>query len=77
MQSDNTTPREVLDTLTAQVRQTRAAYYAGMPGVTYEDMAASAARLLRMRGIIERMQGRPVTSKPTTGQIAHLLRGNL
>lgn len=75
MQSDNTTPKEVLDTLTGQLKQTRAAYYANMPGITYEDMAASAARLLRMRAVVEKMTGRPVKSDPTSKkQIAALLR---
>ena len=77
MQSNDSTTRELLDTLARHVRETRAAYYRGVPGVTYDDMAAAASRLLTMRGIVEAQSGRKVTSKPTKAQIAHMLRGNV
>lgn len=78
MRSDDTTSvLPVLETLTKHLKQTRAAYYAGMPGVTYDDMAQAARRLLVMRGHYERASGRRVTSAPTKGQVAHLLRGDL
>lgn len=75
MQNDTT--RQLLDTLAKHVKETKAAYYAGTPGVTYEDMVGAATRLLRMRGIVERADGRKVTSAPTKSQIAILLRGGL
>ena len=75
MKDDNTTPREVLDTLAAQLQRTKQAYYANMRGITYDDMSAAAARLLRMRAVVEKMTGRPVKSDPTSKkQIAALLR---
>lgn len=67
--------RLLLDTLAQQVRETRRAYMTGVPGVTYADMAAAAARLIEMRACFERASGRKVTSKPTPVQIATLLRG--
>jgi len=76
MQTNDTT-RQILDTLAKHLRETKAAYYANMPGVTYEDMSAAAARLLTMRGICEKASGRKVTSAPTKKQIAILLRGDL
>lgn len=68
------TTKAVLTTLENHVRQTRHAYTTGVPGVTYEDMAAAARRLLEMRAAFERASGRKVTSKPTKAQIAALLR---
>jgi hypothetical protein len=56
------------------MRQTRAAYQRGVPGVTYDDMRAAAERVLRMRVSVERASGRQVTTKVTTAAIAHLLR---
>ena len=78
MCSDNTTPRDVLDLLATQLQRTKQAYYANMPGITYDDMSASAARLLRMRAVVEKMTGRLVKSDPASKkQIAALLRGSL
>lgn len=74
--NDNTPMRLLLDTLAKQVRDTKAAYYSNVPGVTYDDMAAAAERLLRMRAMAERMSGRKVTSAPTKKQIAVMLRGD-
>lgn len=76
MQTDHTT-RLVLDTLDRHLRQTKAAYYAGMPGVTYDDMAAAAERLLRMRRAYEQASGRPVTTKVTKAAVSTLLRSGL
>jgi hypothetical protein len=67
----------VLEILTRHLKETRQAYYRGVAGVTYEDMRAAAARVLRMRAIYEHQTGRPVTSAPTPKQIAALLRQNL
>lgn len=64
----------LLTTLESQVRQTKAAYYSAVPGVTYDDMAAAARRLLEMRAVVERATGRKVTSKPTSLAVATLLR---
>lgn len=60
--------------LTEHLRQTKRAYYSGMTGVTYDDMAAAARRLLDARGNYERATGRKVTSKPTQAQVSNLLR---
>lgn len=62
----------LLATLLQHVRDTRAAYYRGVPGVTYETMADAAYRYLRMRAIVEGKTGRAAV--PTKGAIAHLLR---
>jgi hypothetical protein len=61
-------------TLERQAKQTKAAYYAGIPGVTYEDMSAAARRLLEMRVAIEKATGRPVRTKVTKASVATLLR---
>ncbi len=45
-----------------------------MPGVSYDDMAAAAKRLLDMRAAYERASGRPVRTKATPAAIASLLR---
>lgn len=77
MQNDSTPspdPRLVLSVLERHVKQTKDAYYRGVPGVTYEDMAASARRLLEMRAAYEKASGRRVTSKPTKVAISTLLR---
>lgn len=66
-----TQPSPVLQALLDQVRATRAAYYRGVDGVTYEDMAAAAERYLRMRNVLQGKAGNLVTK----GQIASLLRG--
>ena len=68
------TTKLLLQTLENQVRQTKAAYYSAVPGVTYDDMAAAARRLLEMRASYERASGRKVTSKVTSKAIATLLR---
>lgn len=68
------TTKLLLTTLENQVRQTKAAYYAAVPGVTYDDMADAARRLLDMRAAYERASGRKVTSKATKKAIATLLR---
>lgn len=68
------TTKLLLGTLENQVRQTRAAYYQSMPGVTYDDMAASARRLLTMRAAYEKASGRPVKTKVTKKAVANLLR---
>lgn len=68
------TDKLILQTLEDQVRETRRAYYANVPGVRYEDMAAAAKRLLTMRAAYERASGRRVTSEPTKEKIAILLR---
>lgn len=64
----------LLTTLENQVRQTKAAYYRNTPGITYDDMAAAARRLLEMRAAYEKASGRRVASKPTKKAIATLLR---
>lgn len=68
------TTKLLLQTLENQVRQTKAAYYSAVPGVTYDDMAAAAQRLIEMRACYERASGRKVTSKVTRKAIATLLR---
>jgi hypothetical protein len=68
------TTKLLLTTLENQVRQTKAAYYRNMPGVTYDDMAGAARRLLEMRVAYERASGRPVKTKVTKKAIATLLR---
>ncbi len=68
------TYRPYLDTLERHVKETKAAYYRNTPGVTYDDMAAAARRLLKMRASVERATGRPVTSTPTKAAIAAILR---
>jgi hypothetical protein len=67
----------LVNILTEHLRQTRKAYYASMPGVTYDDMRAAAVRVLEARANYERASGRKVTSKPTAGQVSTLLRINL
>ena len=68
------TTKLLLQTLENQVRQTKAAYYSAVPGVTYDDMAAAARRLLEMRASYERASGRKVTSKVTSESIVRLIR---
>lgn len=68
------TTRLLLTTLENQVRQTKAAYYRNTPGVTYDDMAAAARRLIEMRAAYEKASGRKVTSRATKKAIATLLR---
>lgn len=67
----------ILDTLKQHLDQTKRAYYAGMPGVTYADMTAAAERLLRMRASYEQATGRPVKTKITKGTIAAMLRSSI
>lgn len=69
----NPTPT-LLTVLEGQLRQWKLAYYAQMPGVTYDDMAAAARRLLEARAAYERATGRPVRTKVTAQAIANLLR---
>ena len=64
------------DTLLRHLRETRAACYAGMPGVTHDDMAA-ARRVLEMRRMLERTTGRAVMTTVSKEAIATLLRGSL
>lgn len=71
MHRDTTTL--LLNTLQDQVRQTRAAYYQGVPGVGYEDMAASARRYLSMLASVDKAAGRK-PKRVTSGAVAHLLR---
>lgn len=72
MNPDST--KSLLAILEQQVRDTKRAYNAGTPGVTYDDMAASARRLLEMRACVERATGRPVKTKITKLAIASVLR---
>jgi hypothetical protein len=77
MQANGTTASPtltILDTLTRHLKQTKQAYYANLPGVTYDDMAKAAERVLTFRALYERESGRKVTSQPTKKQIAALLR---
>jgi hypothetical protein len=71
MHSDSTTV--ILHTLKQQVIETRAAYYRGVTGITYEDMAAAARRYLTILASVDRAAGRKA-KKVTSGSIAHLLR---
>lgn len=65
----------LLPTLERHLKDTRSAYNNGMPGVTVEDMRASARRLLTMRRTFEKMSGKKVKSDPNSkAQIAALLR---
>lgn len=66
--------KDLLPILEAHLRQWKAAYYANTPGVTYDDMAAAARRLLEMRAAYERASGRPVKTRVTAKNIAALLR---
>lgn len=68
------TTKLLLEVLENQVRQTKRAYDDGVAGVTYDDMAASARRLLEMRVAYERASGRKVTTKVSKRSIASLLR---
>lgn len=70
---DDSTP-SVLHVLRQHVIDTRAAYYRGVPGITYEDMAAAARRYLTMMALANQAAGRP-TQPVTTGSVARLLRG--
>lgn len=69
--------QQTIKTLTDALKATKAAYYKGTPGVTYEDMRDAAARLLTFRGLYERATGRPVRSKATPKAVASLLRSSL
>lgn len=69
------TNRTMITILEGQLRQTRAAYYKNTPGITYDDMSASAKRVLEMRAAIERSTGRPVKTKVSKRAIAQLIRG--
>lgn len=64
----------LLPILETHLRQWKAAYYANTPGVTYDDMAAAARRLLEMRVAYERASGRTVKTKVTQATIASLIR---
>lgn len=72
MHPDST--KALIAILEQQVRDTKRAYNTGTPGVTYDDMAASARRLLEMKACIERATGRPVRTKVTSLAIASVLR---
>jgi hypothetical protein len=70
-------PEQILATLPIleqHLRQWKAAYYRHTPGVTYDDMATAARRLLEMRAAYERATGRPQRVKVTKKAIADLLR---
>lgn len=77
---DDSTPQPseqivtLLPILEQHLAQWKSAYYANMPGVTYEDMAAAARRLLEMRAAYERASGRPVRTRISKKAIAELLR---
>ena len=75
--ADVSTLKAMHDALMQHLRETRAAYYAGMPGVTHEDMANAARRVLEVRRMLERATGRPVTTKVTKEAVASLLRSGL
>jgi hypothetical protein len=60
--------------LEGQVRQMRAAYAKNTPGITYDDMAGAARRLLEMRIAIEKATGRPVRTTVSKKAVANLLR---
>ena len=64
----------MLPILESQLREWKSAYYRDMPGVTYDDMATAARRLLETRAAYERASGRPVKTKITSKDIAALLR---
>lgn len=68
------TTKLILQTLENQVRETKAAYYRSVPGITYDDMAAAARRLLEMRASFEKASGRKVRTKVTKAAIANMLR---
>jgi hypothetical protein len=65
------------DTLLRHLRDIRSAHYAGVPAVTYDDMASAARRVLEVRRLLERATGRTVTTKVTKAAVATLLRGEL
>jgi hypothetical protein len=64
----------LIATLERHLAITKRAYHLGQRGWSYEDCRQAAARLLVARGMWEEASGRPVVSKPTARQIAHLLR---
>src|SRR5688500_1321046 len=64
----------LLPVLERHLADTKRAYHNGMPGVTYEDMARAAERLLRVRQMYEEATGRPVRTQITKQAIASLLR---
>ena len=70
------TPQTIHDTLLRHLREIKADYYAGMPGVTHDDMAA-ARRVLEVRRMLERTTGRAVTTTVSKEAIATLLGGSL
>lgn len=64
----------LLPILETQLREWKAAYYRNTPGVTYEDMAGAARRLLEMRAAYERATNGTARTKVTGAAIAGLLR---
>lgn len=54
--------------------RTKGAYYAGVQGVTYDDMTQAASRLLSARQMYEQVSGRRVTSRVSRGAIVGLIR---
>jgi hypothetical protein len=64
----------LLPVLEDGLRTMKAAYYRNTPGVTYDDMARAAQRLLETRAAYEAASGRPVKTKVTGAAIAALLR---
>lgn len=70
-----TTQQALLGTLLQHVRDTRAAYYQGINGVTYEDMQAAANRYLRMQEAYAAAKEGRKPKNITKARIAYLLRG--
>lgn len=69
--------RQLHDLLLTHLRQIRAAYYDGMSGVEYADLAKAARRVLEVRVQIEQASGRRVTTRVSREAIATLLRSSL
>jgi hypothetical protein len=63
-----------LAALERHLADVKKAYHQGQRGYTYDDMAAAAERVLRMRIAIEKASGRAVKTKLTRRAIADLLR---
>lgn len=66
--------KTLLPIMEQQLRDWKLAYHRGMPGVTYDDMATAARRLLEYRAAYEKASGRRVKTRVSGAAIASLLR---
>ena len=66
--------KALIETLEKHAKEMKRAYYAGTPGITYEDMAAAAKRVIEFKAYVEAATGRKVTHHATKAAIANYLR---